>query len=149
MSIGEQMFQRAGERLGSLSHYIGGLFGQHDLSITSLVAGLAGGAVTIAAVTLILKNALSTDEGFKSIKQIALFSIWPIASLSIGSVINFSSLGDYLTNFFIIIRHLLYMWNFCLDIPTLLALLYSSLLMLAGFWTFKLAHFFTSFFNVR
>lgn len=115
----------------------------------STVGSVLSGTLIIGGVFLLLKNAFTGDEGVKTIKQISLISLIPIGLFAIAQSINFTNVESYLTNFFVVIRSLLYVWDFWIDVPLLIGLILASLTIMSAYWTFKAYTFFVRFFNTN
>lgn len=128
---------------------VGGWTWADNLTPSNAIGSITGGALALAGAGLLIKTMITGDEGFKTVKEIALFSLFPVGSFAIAQVINLSSIQSHLTSFFIIIRHLLLQWNFFLDVPTLFVLLSTALSLLGAYWTFKAVTFFNDFFKSR
>lgn len=114
-----------------------------------IVGSIVGGGLLVGGAFLLVKQAITGDEGFKTIKQLALLSIIPIALVLLAQAINFSVIETALTNFFIVIRSLINVWDFWLDTPLLMSLLLATFSILVAYWTYKAYIFVVRFFNER
>lgn len=126
---------------------IGGLL--QGTPMSTVVGGVVGGSLLFVGGFLLIKQAITGDEGFKTVKQIALMSLIPASLVALATVINFSQIKTALTNFFIVIRKLLYVWDFWIDVPLLISLFLASLTIFSAYWGFKAYLFVVKFFNER
>lgn len=114
-----------------------------------IIGSIGGVALMTGGAFLLIKQAITGDEGFKSVKQIALLSLIPLGLTTLGLLINSTNLETALTNFFVVIRSLLNVWDFWINIPLLLSLFSTTLLLFGGYWTYKIYIFVVRFFNER
>jgi hypothetical protein len=114
-----------------------------------IIGSLVGGVFFAGAGFLLLKQAITGDEGFKTVKQIALLSLIPASLVGLAQVINLSGIQVALTNFFIVIRRLLGVWDFWLDVPLLLSLMLTVFTILSAYWGYLAYMFVVRFFNER
>ena len=119
-------------------------FVKKDIILLLLVIIILG-----AMSFLLIKNAISGDEGLKTIKKLALISLIPAGLFVVAQAINFTNLETALTNFFIIIRRLLIVFDFAIDTDLLISLLLTTFGISVAFWTYRAYKFVITFFTER